>query len=171
VANIIRTYVYSDSRKQYTNNQFELNILSDLSISGVGGTTRIPGLKSFVTVRKNSINTQLNTLGIDCSGTEIEEEITSLPDEFLLNQNYPNPFNPSTKISWQSPVSSHQTLKVFDLLGNEIATLVNEEKPAGSYEINFSVGQDSSPVMASGIYFYQLQIHDKLQTRKMLLLK
>ena len=171
VANIIRSYVYSDSRKQYTNNQFEINILSDLSISGVGGTTRIPGLKSFLTTRKNSINSQLILLGIDCTGTEVEEETISLPSEFLLNQNFPNPFNPTTIISWQSSISSHQTLKVFDMLGNEVATLVNEDKPAGSYQVEFNLAQESFPAVASGVYFYQLKIGDKLQTRKMLFLK
>ncbi len=87
--------------------------------------------------------------------TDVNEEIN--PESFKLYQNYPNPFNPSTKISWQSTVGSFQSLKIYDLLGNEVATLVDEYKPAGKYEIEFSVGQDSSPDLASGIYFYQLQ--------------
>ena len=66
------------------------------------------------------------------------EEIKFEPVSFSLSQNYPNPFNPSTKISWQSPVGSWQTLKVYDVLGNEVATLVNEYKPAGSYEVEFN---------------------------------
>jgi len=94
-----------------------------------------------------------------------------LPSEFLLNQNFPNPFNPTTIISWQSSISSHQTLKVFDMLGNEVATLVNEDKPAGSYQVEFNLAQESFPAVASGVYFYQLKIGDKLQTRKMLFLK
>ena len=88
-----------------------------------------------------------------------------------MEQNYPNPFNPSTKISWQSPISSQQTLKIFDVLGNEVATLLDEYKSAGSYEINFSVGQDSSPDLASGIYFYQLKAGDFIQSHKMILMK
>jgi len=93
-----------------------------------------------------------------------------LPTEFHLYQNYPNPFNPSTKISWQSPVSSWQTLKVYDVLGNEVATIVNEYEPAGSYEVEFksSVG---SFQLASGIYFYQLLAGDFVSVKKMLLLK
>ena len=67
----------------------------------------------------------------------VEDEIES-PSNFSLSQNYPNPFNPTTKICWQSPVSSWQTLKIYDVLGNEVATLVNEYKPAGSYEVEFS---------------------------------
>ena len=88
------------------------------------------------------------------------------PTEYSLEQNYPNPFNPSTKISWQSPVGSWQSLKVFDLLGNEIATLVNEYREAGRYEINF----DAS-LLSSGVYIYKLQAGDFLQVRKMTLIK
>ncbi|MFO7526662.1 MAG: T9SS type A sorting domain-containing protein, partial [Ignavibacteriaceae bacterium] len=78
-------------------------------------------------------------------------EVETAPAVFQLSQNYPNPFNPSTKISWQSPVSSWQTLKVYDLLGREVATLVDEYKPAGSYEVEF----DASG-LSSGIYYYRL---------------
>ena len=102
----------------------------------------------------------------------VEDEENSL-SSFTLEQNYPNPFNPSTKISWQSPISSHQTLKVYDALGKEIATLVNEEKPAGTYEIDFDAKN-----LSSGIYFYRIAIHsDKLtagsfvETKKMILLR
>ncbi|MDP2366530.1 MAG: T9SS type A sorting domain-containing protein [Ignavibacteria bacterium] len=85
---------------------------------------------------------------------------------FSLSQNYPNPFNPSTKISWQSPVSGWQTLKVYDVLGREVVTLVNEEKPAGSYEVQFNASQ-----LSSGIYYYQLKVEDYIQTNKMIYLK
>ena len=99
----------------------------------------------------------------------VQDEET-LPTEFLLSQNYPNPFNPLTIISWQSPVGSQQTIKVFDVLGNEIATLVDEYKPAGRYEVEFqsSVG---SLQLASGIYYYKLQAGSFVQTKKMILLK
>ena len=91
-------------------------------------------------------------------------------ESFLLQQNYPNPFNPSTKISWQSPVGSWQTIKVFDVLGNEVVTLANEYKNAGSYEVEFksTVGNHQ---LANGVYFYQLQAGDYLETKKMILLK
>ena len=87
-------------------------------------------------------------------------------NEYLLNQNFPNPFNPTTKITWQSPVDSWQTLKIYDVLGNEIATLVDEFKTAGKYEINFNANN-----LASGIYFYTLRSGDFIQTKKMILLK
>jgi hypothetical protein len=99
-----------------------------------------------------------------------EVENSSMPTQFSLKQNYPNPFNPGTKINWQSPVGSHQTVKVFDVLGNEIATLVNEYKPAGTYEVEFRP-ETSIKHPASGIYFYQLKTGDFIQTKKMLYLK
>ena len=98
--------------------------------------------------------------------TDIEDEIANMPTQFILNQNYPNPFNPSTKISWQSPISGHQTLKFYDVLGNEVATLVNEFRNAGSYEIDFDASK-----LSSGVYFYQLKVVDYNQTKKMVLIK
>ncbi len=100
--------------------------------------------------------------------TSVEDgEIT--PINFILHQNYPNPFNPSTKISWQVPVGSHQTLKVYDILGNEVATLVDEYRDAGSYEVEFNLKQTSS--LSSGVYFYKLQAGDYVQIKKMMLMK
>jgi hypothetical protein len=91
-------------------------------------------------------------------------------DQFYLFQNYPNPFNPSTKISWQSPVGSWQTLKVYDILGNEVATLVNEFREAGRYEIEFNTVETRRGVsLPSGVYFYQLKVGDYIQTNKMIL--
>ena len=87
-------------------------------------------------------------------------------NSYSLFQNYPNPFNPSTRISWQSPVSSWQTLKVYDILGNKVATLVNEEKPSGKYEIEFNPEN-----LSSGIFFYQLSVGDFIETKKMILLR
>ena len=94
----------------------------------------------------------------------------NLPEGFVLYQNYPNPFNPSTKISWQSPVGSWQTLKVYDILGNEVATLVDEYNPAGSYEVEFDPSSGNRNLV-SGIYFYQLRTGSFVQTKKMVLLK
>jgi hypothetical protein len=89
---------------------------------------------------------------------------------FELNQNYPNPFNPSTKISWQSPVGSWHTLKIYDVLGNEVATLVDEYKPAGRYEVEFNPAS-SFQYPASGVYFYQLKAGEFIQTKKMIIIK
>ncbi len=103
------------------------------------------------------------------------------PDGFYLSQNYPNPFNPSTKIKFtipDAPLSFGEKqgvkLVIYDVLGNEVAILVNEEKPAGTYEVEFTVGQSASvdsPDISSGVYFYKLQAGSIVETKKMLLLK
>ncbi len=90
----------------------------------------------------------------------------SIPSEFTLEQNYPNPFNPSTTIKYSIPKSSNVTLKIFDVLGREIETLVNEAKKAGTYEAVFDASE-----FASGIYFYKLQAGSFIETKEMLLLK
>ena len=89
-----------------------------------------------------------------------------VPTEFILEQNYPNPFNPSTVISYQLPVNSHITLKVYDVIGREVATLVNEVKEAGRYSTQFD-----GTKLSSGIYVARLQSGGKVQLKKMLLLK
>ncbi|MCH7965757.1 MAG: T9SS type A sorting domain-containing protein [Bacteroidetes bacterium] len=110
----------------------------------------------------------------------VEEENSLIVDEFKLFQNYPNPFNPSTKIKFTIPTSPLNpspyqgegqrerfiTLIVYDVLGNEIAILVNEEKPTGSYEVEFNASS-----LPSGVYFYQLRSGDFTQSKKMILLK
>lgn len=95
-----------------------------------------------------------------------EDENVSPPREFALNQNYPNPFNPTTVISYQLPAAGKVTLKVYDILGNEIAALVNQEQPAGMYEVKF----DASG-LSSGVYFYRLSTGSFTETKKMMLLR
>ncbi len=103
----------------------------------------------------------------DAGAVWVEDESdNSLPAEFVLEQNYPNPFNPNTVISYQLPVNSDVLLKVFDVLGKEIATLVDEYKTAGRYEIEFDASR-----LASGIYFYQLKAGDYTAVKKMILLR
>ncbi len=95
----------------------------------------------------------------------IVEIIIENPKEFELNQNYPNPFNPSTRIKYQLSNSSQVLLKVYDMNGNEVATLVNGYKVAGNYEVEFDASNFSS-----GIYFYKLQAENFVDTKKMILL-
>jgi len=103
-----------------------------------------------------------------------ESEKKLIVEEYILGQNYPNPFNPTTTISFQIPVQSFVTLKVFDVLGNEVMTLVNEEKTVGNYQVDFDV-----PGLPSGVYFYQLSAVDHVsnteqgfvETKKMILLQ
>jgi hypothetical protein len=96
------------------------------------------------------------------------------PDEIVLYQNYPNPFNPSTNIEYKLNSRQYIQLKIFDVLGNEITTLVNEEQPAGTYNIEFDPSLINSK-QSSGIYFYQLSTTGEdgntVQTRKMIFLK
>jgi hypothetical protein len=99
--------------------------------------------------------------------TLVESE-ENIPKEFMLEQNYPNPFNPITNIKWQSPVDGYTILKIYDLLGNEVATLVDEFKPAGIYSQQFISDNEKQ---SSGLYFYQIKIKNFIATRKMLLIK
>jgi hypothetical protein len=98
--------------------------------------------------------------------TNIVADATVTVDDFELSQNYPNPFNPVTTIRYKIPDQSFATLKVFDLLGREISTLVNEEKSAGNYEVKFNASS-----LPSGIYFYRLQSANFDKIKKMILMK
>jgi hypothetical protein len=91
----------------------------------------------------------------------------TVPKEYKLEQNYPNPFNPSTRISWQSPVGSWQTIKLYDLLGREIETIVDGYYETGFHSTLFIVNSS----LPSGVYFYRLQAGDFVQTKKMMLLR
>jgi len=107
----------------------------------------------------------------DTTVVSVEDETPNLPTEFSLSQNYPNPFNPSTAIRFTIPSNvkretSNVTLKVYDILGREIATLVNEEKSAGSYEVEFDATN-----LSSGVYFYQLRAGGFVDTKKLILIK
>jgi hypothetical protein len=124
---------------------------------------------------------QIDPIGIIGLETKLTNEIVvtvgneeSIPNTLSLEQNYPNPFNPSTKIRFTIPSviasgtkqSQLVTLKVYDILGSELATLVDEEKPAGIYEVNFNAVE-----LPSGIYFYKLQVGFFVETKKMVLMK
>jgi hypothetical protein len=98
--------------------------------------------------------------------TSVESEKQVVPAGFSLFQNYPNPFNPSTVISYQLLVNSHATLKVYDVLGREVVTLVNEQKSAGVYQVTFD-----AHLLPSGVYFYRLQAGSYLETRKLVMLR
>jgi len=108
---------------------------------------------------------QIWTVPIDLTTLEAEET-ENLLTEFELHQNYPNPFNPNTVISYQLAVGSYISLKVYDVLGNEIATLVDEEKSAGIYEVKFHLEN-----LTTGVYFYQLKAGEFSETKKMMILK
>ena len=102
--------------------------------------------------------------------TDVKEDLSNLPKQFELKQNHPNPFNPSTRIEYTINSRQFVSLIVYDLLGREVATLVNEAKSAGSYEVEFNISSFNRHA-SSGIYFYRLQTGSLEQTKKMLLLK
>ena len=110
--------------------------------------------------------------GVGMSGVITVENATDISDDgfaiyqFELQQNYPNPFNPSTNIQYAISSMQFVTLKVYDILGREVATLFNEEKPAGIYDVEFNGTQ-----LSSGTYFYQLKAGSFIETKKMTLLK
>jgi len=117
------------------------------------------------------IQPMLNAIGfVPDTTTSVNNDI-NVSTTFELYQNYPNPFNPTTKISWQSPVASHHTLKVYDILGREVATLVDEYKEAGKHEVDFSVETTHTSSLPSGVYYYRLQAGDFIQTKKMIFMK
>ncbi|MAT58706.1 MAG: hypothetical protein CMF23_12110 [Ignavibacteriae bacterium] len=99
--------------------------------------------------------------------TNIEDDyLNNIPINFSLSQNYPNPFNPTTSIEYSVPSSEYVSLKVYDILGNEVAQLVNESKNAGKYEVKFDASN-----LTSGIYIYKIQAGSFNQVRKMMLIK
>lgn len=102
----------------------------------------------------------------ETTSVDVESEDTSIPIEYGLSQNYPNPFNPATNIKYSVPEISFVTIKLYDVLGNEVTTLVNEEKEAGNYKIDFDGSR-----LSSGIYFYKMQTEKFVEIKKMILLK
>lgn len=100
------------------------------------------------------------------SQDSLEQDSLEIILNYFISNNYPNPFNPATVINYSLPRQSNVIIKIFDVLGREISTLVNEEKPEGNYKINFNaVG------LTNGIYFYQMKAKDFIQTKKMILLR
>ena len=98
--------------------------------------------------------------------TDVKENYKSITNEFMLYQNYPNPFNPSTTIKYQIPQSGLVTIKVYNLLGKEVKTLVNQYQNTESHEVKFNAGN-----LPSGIYFYRLETSRYSKTKKLLLVK
>ncbi|MCH7516489.1 MAG: T9SS type A sorting domain-containing protein, partial [Bacteroidetes bacterium] len=151
-------------------------------VPGHGTTTKIQTY-SYTDSKVASGNYTYRLKQIDYDGTidyldEIAVEVIA-PLEFALEQNYPNPFNPSTVIKYSISTDGYVKLAVYNLLGEEIVTLVNEEKPPGVYEVEFNVAKNSilssgisaKAGFASGVYFYQLRVGSFVATKKMVLLR
>ena len=160
-----------------TNNSgFEIQRSSDrVNFSNI---TFVPGFGTTTEPRSYSYTDNLVNNGtyyyrlrqIDYNGafaySDIIEVDIASPIDFALSQNYPNPFNPSTVISYSIPQNSFVTLKVYDVLGNEVSTLVNEIKSAGKYEVRFDASE-----LSNGVYFYTVNADNFTSTKKMLLMK
>ncbi len=118
--------------------------------------------------RSNDWDIYSKIVGWNWNGvTDVLEEENIIPKNYSLYQNYPNPFNPNTKISWQSPVGSWQTIKLFDVLGRELETIIEGYYEAGSHSTLYTVNS----TLPSGVYFYQLKAGNFVQTKKMMYLK
>ena len=147
----IGPYVCSDATKTDATTQEYVTLRQ-------GSATKAPSL----TVDGIKVSTAW-TSGVVVS---VQKETSSIPTDYVLNQNYPNPFNPSTKISFSVPASGYYMLKVYDMLGQEVSTLISEELSAGKYSVNFNAGK-----LASGTYVYRLTGNNITLSQKMLLVK
>jgi hypothetical protein len=155
----------NDIKRDYT---YTWNYFESCNAELWNGTNWEPGDTPILVNNPDGFKIAIVSQNIDIYYIIVNVEATNsdAPSDFSLSQNYPNPFNPSTVIRYQLPVIGFVTLKVYDILGREIATLVNEEKPAGEYEVEFNGSN-----LPSGIYFYQLKAEQYSETKKMILLK
>jgi len=138
--------------------------IKPLTVSGIAG-----GAVTSATLLNNMLFVGTETGGVfraQVSSLTDVNDSKDLPNDFSLSQNYPNPFNPSTTIKFSLPVSGSVTLKIFNLLGEEVAQLLHGEMTAGLHTVQFNAG-----LLPSGIYFYQLQSGNSIETKRMLLMK
>ncbi|MCW9097493.1 MAG: T9SS type A sorting domain-containing protein, partial [Ignavibacteriaceae bacterium] len=108
----------------------------------------------------------MNVMGANLKKESGEEDVNLTPTEYGLDQNYPNPFNPNTTINYQLPQKNHVSLKVYDIIGNLVSTLVDQEMEAGYYSVDWNANQ-----LASGIYIYRIISGSYVSTKKMILMK
>lgn len=169
--NIAGVYI-KDSRFQALGSfplKFEPDSVVSLSITFSTEDTMSVIDTAYIVIRNNDSTMMVNLpiiLNGNAETTSIEDNKTHLPKSFNLSQNYPNPFNPSTIIEYSIPTEQFVTLKVYDILGRLVRTLVNEEKPAGNYRVVFNPRNFSN-----GVYFYKLTTGNFTSVKKMILLK
>jgi hypothetical protein len=148
-------------------NGFSIN---DNIVINPGGATeetnRIIGFGSLQLETPLIFDHQSGEVILNLTPSSVDENQENALDDYILYNNYPNPFNPSTKIKYSVPQTSQVQIKVFDILGKEIETLVNEEKPSGTYELTWNTVN-----LPSGIYFYQIRAGNFIATKKMVLMK
>ncbi|MCZ6701415.1 MAG: T9SS type A sorting domain-containing protein [Ignavibacteria bacterium] len=167
-------FVWSDQNYSF----FRLQVSKDSLLSGTEIDTLIIDWRISVSIDEHTTyywrvraenylgNSDWSPIWYFTTGLHVNVNEEKILEEFRLSQNFPNPFNPTTAIKYQIPELSFVTIKVYDALGNEIATLVNEEKSAGEYDVEFD-GTD----LTSGIYFYRIEAGSFIETKKMILIK
>jgi 5'-nucleotidase len=165
-----------ETASELNNDRFEIERSLDRNTFAVVGTVRGAGTTTEAQSYGFLDNTAQNgkfyyrLKQVDFDGTvdysNIVEVVKDKPTTFELAQNYPNPFNPTTTINYQLPTNALVTLKVYDVVGREVATLVNARQEAGRYDINFNATS-----LSSGVYFYRLQAGSFVETKKMMLVK
>ncbi|MBK6773612.1 MAG: T9SS type A sorting domain-containing protein [Ignavibacteria bacterium] len=138
-----------------------------MTTSGLTGITHMEFRRSGTTVYGFAATANGAILKLTDAVTEVSTVNSLVPSEYTLEQNYPNPFNPTTTINFSIPKSSIVSLKVYDALGKEVATLVNEFKNAGNYSADFTATSN----LTSGIYFYTLTSENFTSTKKLMLVK
>ncbi len=157
-------------KEENKNNTFYKSLGYSVNVKDIGN--KKVKLKLEFESDENVISTVYNSIVRDSIGLnkqkyqQISLRLPEMIKEYSLAQNYPNPFNPITTINYQIPKDGFVTLKIYDVLGKEAATLVNENKPTGRYNIEFNAGN-----LASGVYLYQLKVNDFVSTKKLVLLK
>jgi len=162
--NFSGSYIFTDFPSSPANSSS-----GDYTLSSSAPTFLTEGGKNLSSLFSTDFNGATRTVPWSIGAYEfdgvsgIQNEDESL-EEFALEQNYPNPFNPNTKIRYSVPQSSNVFIKVFDILGNEIETLIDEEKQVGNYEVDFNAA-----TLPSGVYFYRLQASNFVETKKMIL--
>lgn len=161
-------------------NSLKYSNLSSLNSAGIvykglfpGGTTN-GGLVYFgfpfesIYPESKSFEVMNKVLGFLSDLTDVSDNINQTPREYILYQNYPNPFNPSTKISWQMPESGYVTIAIYDILGREIETIINDYYEAGNHSTVYNINLSR---LSSGAYFYQLKTNSFVDRKKMMLIK
>jgi Ice-binding-like/Secretion system C-terminal sorting domain len=179
-ANGMNTNLHWSTATEINNSGFEIQRRQTSDWAKVGfvagaGTSNSPRNYSYTDSKLSAGSysyrlKQIDNNGAFRYGSTVEVAISSAPAAFALSQNYPNPFNPSTVISYQVPVNSQVTLKVYNMLGQEVATLVNGPQEAGVYTVSFNTSKGTLG-LSSGVYVYRLEAGSFVSTKKLVLMK